>query len=86
MSNGYEFSAICLQETWLSSVSDTSLFKAMDIIKFHKIKCVRHMHVSQFTLVKHFSFGTIDLNINSQIWEGQIIEIANIQSNKSLIL
>ena len=26
-SNGYEFSAICLQETWLSSDSDTSLFK-----------------------------------------------------------
>ena len=25
--NGYEFSAICLQETWLSSDSDTSLFK-----------------------------------------------------------
>ena len=24
--NGYEFSAICLQETWLSSDSDTSLF------------------------------------------------------------
>ena len=31
-SNGYEFSAICLQETWLSSDSDTSLFfKSMDI-------------------------------------------------------
>ena len=25
-SNGYEFSAICLQETWLSSDSDTSFF------------------------------------------------------------
>ena len=26
-SNGYEFSAICLQQTWLSSDYDTSLFK-----------------------------------------------------------
>ena len=25
--------------------------------------------------------STIDLNINSQIWEGQFIEIANIESN-----
>ena len=33
-----------------------------------------------------FNFSTIDLNINSQIWEGQFIEIANIESNKSLIL
>ena len=32
------------------------------------------------------NFSTIDLNINSQIWEGQFIEIANIESNKSLIL
>ena len=32
-----------------------------------------------------FNFSTIDLNINSQIWEGQFIEIANIESNKSLI-
>ena len=33
-----------------------------------------------------FNFSTIDLNINSQIWEGQFIEIENIESNKSLIL
>ena len=33
-----------------------------------------------------FKFSTIDLNINSQIWEGQFIEIENIESNKSLIL
>ena len=33
-----------------------------------------------------FNFSTIDLNINSQIWEGQFIEIAHIESNKSLIL
>ena len=25
--NGYEFSAFCLQETWLTSDSDTSIFK-----------------------------------------------------------
>ena len=33
-----------------------------------------------------FNFSNIGLNINSQIWEGQFIEIANIESNKSLIL
>ena len=33
-----------------------------------------------------FNFSTIDLNINSQIWEGQFIEISNIESNISLIL
>ena len=33
-----------------------------------------------------FNCSTIDPNINYQIWEGQFIEIANIESNKSLIL
>ena len=33
-----------------------------------------------------FNCSTIDLNINSQIWEGQFIEIENIESNKSLII
>ena len=33
-----------------------------------------------------FNFSTIDLNINSHIWEGQFIEIANIESNTSPIL
>ena len=31
---------------------------------------------------ENFNFSTIDLNINSQIWEGQFIEIANVESNK----
>ena len=35
---------------------------------------------------KFFHPSKIDLNINSQLWEGQFIEIANIESNKSLIL
>ena len=37
-------------------------------------------------LNEKFDFSTIDLNVNSQIWEGLFIEIANIESNKSLIL
>ena len=35
---------------------------------------------------KKYNFSTIDMNINSQILGAQFIEIANIESNKSLIL
>ena len=85
-SNGYKFSAICLQETWLSSDSDTSLFK----IEGYKLTsqgkmCSSHGGLAIYINEK-FNFSTIDLNINSQIWEGQFIEIENIESNKSLIL
>ena len=85
-SNGYKFSAICLQETWLSSDSDTSLFK----IDGYKLTsqgkmCSSHGGLAIYINEK-FNFSTIDLNINSQIWEGQFIEIENIESNNSLIL
>ena len=43
--NGYEFSAICLQETWLSSDSDTSLFKIDGYTLISQGKSVRHMDV-----------------------------------------
>ena len=85
-SNGYKFSAICLQETWLSSDSDTSLFK----IDGYKLTSQGKMCSSHGGLAiyinENFNFSTIDLNINSQVWEGQFIEIENIESNKSLIL
>ena len=85
-SNGYEFSAICLQETWLSSDSDTSLFKidGYNLISQGKM-CSSHGGLAIYISEK-FNCSTIDLNINSQIWEGQFIEIANIESNKSLII
>ena len=85
-SNGYEFSAICLQETWLSSDSDTSLFKidGYNLTSQGKM-CSSHGGLA-ICINEKFNFSTIDLNINSQIWEGQFIEIANIESNKSLIL
>ena len=75
--NGYEFSAICLPETWLSSDSDTSLFKidGYNLISQGKM-CSSHGGLAIYVS----DFSTIDLNINSQIWEGQIIEIANIES------
>ena len=85
-SNGYEFSAICLQETWLSSDSDTSLFKidGYNLISQGKM-CSSHGGLAIYISEK-FNCSTIDLNINSQIWEGQFIEIENIESNKSLII
>ena len=32
------------------------------------------------------NFSTVDININSQVWEGQFIEILNIETNKTLII
>ena len=43
--NGYEFSAIFLQETWLSSDSDTSLLKIDGYNLISQGKNVRHMEI-----------------------------------------
>ena len=83
-SKGYEFRAICLQETWLSSDSDISLFKidGYNLISQGKM-CSSHGGLAIYIIIEKFNFSTIDMNINSQIWEGQFnIEIANIESNK----
>ena len=86
-SNGYEFSAICLRGTRLSNDADAALFKigGYNLISQGKM-CSSHGGLAIYISDK-FNCSTIDLNINSQIWEGQFIERAIIiESNKSLIL
>ena len=69
-------------ETLLSSDSDTSLFQieGYNYISQGKM-CSSHGGLVIYICEK-INFSTIDLNINSQIWEWQFIEIANIESNK----
>ena len=64
----------------------TSLFKidGYNLISQGKM-CSSHGGLAIYISDK-FNCSTIDLNINSQIWEGQFIEIENIESNKSLII
>ena len=56
--NGYEFSAICLQETWLSNDSDASLFKidGYNLISQGKM-CLSHgglaIYVSEYNRSEH---------------------------------
>ena len=79
-SKGYEFSEFAYSD------SDTSRFKidGYNLVSQGKM-CSSHGGLAIYISEK-FNFSTIDMNINSQIWEGHLIEIANIASNKSLIL
>ena len=86
MSEGYEFDAICLQETWLSDDSDITLcqIQGYNLISQGKI-CSEHGGLAIYVSTK-LNFDVINMNINSQIWEGQFIEISNMETNKLIII
>ena len=84
--NGYEFSAICLQETWLTDNSDTSHFmiNGYSLISQGKI-CTAHGGLAIY-LCNKYDYNSIKIYQNSQVWEGQFIEIIGKQLDKKVIL
>ena len=71
--NGVEFSAICLQETWLSDDSDTSLLQidGYQLISQGKT-CTSHGGLAIF-LNNNFNFIHSRSYVKSTIWEAQFI-------------
>ena len=82
----YEFDVICLQETWLSDDLDITLYQIQgyNLISQGKI-CSEHGGLAIYVSTK-LNFDVINMNINSQIWEGQFIEISNMETNKLIII
>jgi hypothetical protein len=85
----YKISAICLQETWLTADSDLSTFY---IPGYHLISvgksCSAHGGVAIY-LHESFSFCSIQLESESNIWDGQFIQIEienHLKESKTLIL
>ena len=67
--------AICLQETWLAVGSDLSLLQLPEynLISVGK-SCSAHGGVAIY-LHNNFNFRTINHDIITDIWDGQIVEI-----------
>ena len=73
--NGCTFSAVCLQESWLSDDTDTSLFQldGYNLSAQGKICSTRGGLI--IYLKDTIKYKLIDIHANSNIWEGQFIEI-----------
>ena len=84
--NGYEFSAICLQETWLTDNSDTSRFMidGYPLISQGKI-CTAHGGLAIY-LCNKYDYNSVNIYQNSQVWEGQFIEIVSLHFITLLLL
>ena len=73
--NGCNFSVICLQETWLSNDSDTSLFaiEGFNIISQGKMCTTRGGLI--IYIKDTLKYNRLNIYINSNICKGQFIEI-----------
>ena len=81
-----EFSVICLQETWLSDNSDTSLIQIDNYTLISKGKtCSTHGGLLIY-LYNTYHYKTILTNIKSDIWEGQFISVTTEQTNKKITI
>ena len=76
----FQFSAICLQETWLDNDTDLSLFQIENYTLIAQGRhCCQHGDLIIYLLNK-FRYNKINLNVKSDIWEGLFLTIMN--SNK----
>ena len=81
-----QFSAVCLQESWLSTVSDTSLYQleGYNLISVGKV-CSAHSGLMIY-LKKEYAYKILQIHEQSDLWDGQFIEISGMPLNKKIIL
>ena len=80
------FGAMCLQETWLSNNSDTSLLRldGYNLISQDKI-CTKHRGLAVY-LSDKYNYKLLSLHEYSEIWENQFIEVSGNKSQKKVVL
>ena len=72
---GYNFDAICLEETWLSPKCDTSFFNIPGYHLIHQGKtCSQHSGLIIY-LSDKFSYSIKDIQVKSELWYGQFIDV-----------
>jgi hypothetical protein len=71
-----QISAICLQETWLTAGSDLSLLQinGYNMISVGK-SCSAHSGLAIY-LKEHFDYRVVEYDLNTDIWDGQFLEIS----------
>ena len=81
-----EFSIICLQESWLSDISDTSLFQLDGYTMLSQGKICRGHGGLVIYISTRFHYKHLSLYKKSDIWEGQFIKILGSQLERNIII
>ena len=84
--SNFEFSTICLQETWLDNNADLSLLQLENYTCISKGKqCSAHGGLIIY-LHKQFGYTLKQIPNNSDIWEGLFIDISSNNNDKFITL
>ena len=82
----FKFSAICIQETWLTQNQDISLFQIPGYNLVHKGKvCSEHGGLITYISEK-YTYSIRNLCKSSNLWEGLFIDIFHEKFNKKITL
>ena len=86
--NGTEIHALCMQETWLSDDSDTSLLQIDDfnLIPQGKICSAHAGLLIVIYLRKDIKYKVLHVCPKSTIWEGQFIQLTEKLAKKKIVL
>ena len=84
-SQGFNFSIICIQETWLSDNYDTTdlLLEGFNLVT-QGTKCSSHAGLAIY-VKKHLNFTILPMYDSSDVWEGLFIELKN-NFHKSVVI
>ena len=82
----FEFSIICLQETWLAEGADSSLLQIPNYnCIFQGYRCSQHGGLAIY-VNKQYEYETYTLPIQSNLWEGLSVKIINNGNGKNIII
>ena len=83
---GCNISGVCIQETWLSDIDDISLFhlEGYTLISQNKVSS-KHGGVAIY-LSESYDYKLLPLYPNTNIWDGQFIEIQTPSAHKNIIV
>ena len=84
--NGLFFSAICLQESWLSQDDDISMYQRDAYTCISEGRNGSSKGGLVIYLHKHFTYSTVALYERSDVWEGQFIQISGNELSYKLLL
>ena len=81
-----KYSVLAFQETWLSEVSDTSLFQLEGYKMIHLgYICSSHSGLALY-ISDEFDFKVLPLYNKNNLWEGLFIEISRDSSSKKVVI
>ena len=81
-----KLSAVCLQESWLSTVSDTSLYQ-LEGYNLISVGQVCSAHSGSYDIFKkEYAYTILPVHEQADLWDGQFIEISGMPLNKKIIL